>query len=151
MSVRDNKDADGEADTAIDDTITVTITVTDENEPPAFPDTDPNTDGVQKEETREVAENTPTSTYIGDPVTATDPDAGETLNYSLGGTDAASFAIVETSGQLQTKAALDHETKSSYTVTVIATDPSSGSDTITVTITVTDMRTNRRPPLPRRQ
>ena len=138
VSVSDNKDADGEADTAIDDTITVTITVTDENEPPAFPDTDPNTDGVQKEETREVAENTPTSTNIGDPVTATDPDAGETLNYTLGGTDAASFAIVETSGQLQTKAALDHETKSSYTVTVIATDPSSGSDTITVTITVTD-------------
>ncbi len=146
VSVSDNKDADGEADTAIDDTITVTITVTDENEPPAFPDTDPNTDGVQKEETREVAENTPTSTNIGDPVTATDPDAGETLNYTLGGTDAASFDIVETSGQLQTKAALDHETKATYTVTVTATDPSAATGTITVTITVTDV--NEPPPAP---
>ena len=137
VSVSDGKNADGEADTTIDDTITVTITVTGVNEPPAFPDTAPNTPGVQKEETREVAENTEAGTNIGDPVAAEDAD-DTTLTYTLGGTDAASFDIVETSGQLQTKAALDHETKSSYRVTVTATDPSSGSDTITVTITVTD-------------
>ena len=39
---------------------------------------------------------------------------------------------------MQTKAALDYETKSSYSVTVTATDPSGASDTITVTIEVTN-------------
>ena len=69
------------------------------------------------------------------PVTATDTDK---LTYSLGGTDAVAFAIDADSGQLQTKAALDYETKSSYSVTVTATDPSGASDTITVTIEVTN-------------
>ena len=42
-------------------------------------------------------------------------------------------------GQLQTKAALDHETKASYSVTVTATDGDNLSDTTTVTITVTNV------------
>ena len=46
---------------------------------------------------------------------------------------------MQRSGQLKTKAALDHETKDSYTVTVTATDPSGESDEITVTITVIDV------------
>ena len=73
-------------------------------------------------------------------MSATDPDAGDTLTltYTLGGADEDSFSIVATSGQLQTRAALDHETKASYTVTVTTTDPEDASDTITVTITVTD-------------
>ena len=37
---------------------------------------------------------------------ATDADTSDTLTYTLGGTDAASFGIVSTSGQLQTSAAL---------------------------------------------
>ena len=49
------------------------------------------------------------------------------------------FGIVSTSGQLQTKDALDYETKSSYTVTVTAYDGNSGGDRITVTIDVTDV------------
>ena len=53
-------------------------------------------------------------------------------------TDAESFSINQSSGQLQTKAILDRETKASYTVTVTATDPSDESDTIAVTIAVTD-------------
>ena len=126
------------------DTLNVTITVIEANDPPVFPDQGPTpgdqndqTRGDQNDQTRNVAENTAAGQNIGAPVAATDDDS-DTLTYSLGGADAASFAIVETSGQLQTKAPLDYETKSSYTVTVIATDPSSGSDTITVTITVTD-------------
>ena len=47
------------------------------------------------------------------------------------GTDAASFDIVSTSGQLRTKAALDYEAKSSYEVTVKAAD-ASASGTIDV-------------------
>ena len=88
---------------------------------------------------RSVAENTASSTNIGAAIAATDADSTHTLTYSLGGTDAASFSIVSSSGQLQTKAALDYETKSSYSVTVTAYDGNSGADRITVTIDVTDV------------
>ena len=74
---------------------------------------------------------------IGSPVTATDADTGDTITYSLEGTDAASFGIVASSGQIQTLAALDASTKSTYSVTVRATDSNGGSATIAVTITVT--------------
>ena len=53
--------------------------------------------------------------------------------------DAASFSINRGTGQLSTKAALDYETKDTYTVTVTATDPSGETATVTVTIMVTDM------------
>ena len=69
---------------------------------------------------------------------ATDPNM-DTLTYTLGGTDAASFSIVSTSGQLQTKAALDKEEKDTYMVMVTATDPSGLSATINVTIKVTNV------------
>ena len=86
--------------------------------------------------TRSVVENTAASMNIGDPVTAMDADS-DTLTYSLSGTDAASFGIVATSGQLQTSAALDYETKTTYMVTVTA-DDGSDTDTIEVTINVTN-------------
>ena len=107
----------------------VTITVTDVNEAPEF---------ATATTTRAVAENTGAVQNIGAPIEATDPE-DDNLIYTLGGTDAASFAIVRSSGQLQTKAPLDHETKDSYTVTVTATDPSNASGTITVTINVTNV------------
>ena len=87
--------------------------------------------------TREVAENTPPNSNIGTPVTADDDD-NDTLTYSLDEDDSASFDIVATSGQLQTKGALDFEDQSTHTVTVTASDPSGESDSIEVTITVTD-------------
>ena len=121
------------------DSITVTINVTDinENTAPVF------TDGTTA--TRTVAENTAANTNIGTAVAATDADTGDTLTYTLSGTDAASFSIVNTSGQLQTKAALDYETKTSYTVTITVSDGNGGSDSITVTITVTDVNENTTP------
>ena len=69
---------------------------------------------------------------------ATDVDSGDTLTYTLGGTDAASFAIESTTtgGQLRTLAALDYETQTDYEVTVIATDKAGLTDEITVTINV---------------
>ena len=112
------------------DTIRVTITVTDENEPPAF---------AEETVTRTIPENTAEGQNIGTPVSATDPDTGETLTYTLSGDDAASFSIIESTGQLQTKANLDFENKASYTVTVTATDKEDLSDSIEVTITVTDV------------
>ena len=108
--------------------ITTTMAVTS-NQPPAFAD---------DTATRTVAENTAAGMNIGDPVTATDPD-NDTLTYSLSGTDAASFDIGMSTGQLMTKAALDYETKMSYMVTVTATDPDGESDSIEVTINVTNV------------
>ena len=87
-----------------------------------------------------VAENTAANTNIGSPVTAADPDDGDTLTYTLGATaDDGHFAIDSASGQLQTKGALDYEGKSSYSVTVTATDGGGLSASIGVTITVTDV------------
>ena len=88
---------------------------------------------------RSVAENTGSGQNIGTPVTATDTDTDDTLTYSLGGGDAASFDIVASSGQLQTKAALNYEAKNSYSVTVTATDTAQATNTITVTINVTNV------------
>ena len=77
---------------------------------------------------------------------ATDPNSGgdtlDTLTYTLGGADAASFNIVAASGQLQTKSALNREVKDTYTVTVKATDSYGLSATITVTIMVTNLVEN---------
>ena len=113
------------------DSIAVTINVTDVvNEPPTFDD------GTST--TRSIAENTASGTNIGTAIGATDTDTGDTLTYTLGGTDAASFGIVGTTGQLRTSAALNYETKSSYSVTVSVSDGSL-SDTIAVTISVTDV------------
>ena len=89
---------------------------------------------------RSVAENTAADENVGAAVTATDADTGDTLTYSLGGADAASFDIVSTSGQVQTKTGVtyDHEAKASYAVTVTASDGTDTADA-TVTISVTDV------------
>ena len=84
--------------------------------------------------TRSVGENAEIGANVGTPVTAADAE-NDPLTYSLDG-GAAPFEILQASGQLQTTAALNFEETASYIVTVIATDPSDKSDTITVTITV---------------
>ena len=136
------------SDSSLTDSITVTINVTDVNErlrrtsnrAPIF------TDGTST--SRAVEENTASGQNIGTAVGATDADTGDTLTYTLGGTDAASFSIVSTSGQLRTSAALDYEAKNAYSVTVSVTDGNGGSDSITVTINVTDVdETTINPPL----
>ena len=90
--------------------------------------------------TRSFDENTAPDTDIGEPLAATDVDETDTLTYSLGGTDAASFDIDSGSGQLRTKSAVtyDFEAKSSYTVTVQVSDETD-TDTVTVTITLNDV------------
>ena len=74
---------------------------------------------------------------VGAVVTATDAD-GDTLTYSLEGTDAAKFTVNSSSGQLRTRAGerYDREAKASYAVRVKADDSNSGTDTVAVTITV---------------
>ena len=92
---------------------------------------------------RSVAENTAEGQDIGGVLTATDSD-GDTLTYTLEGTDAASFALVTTAdpaAQIRTKTGVtyNHEAQSSYTVVVKADDTKGGTATVTVTITVTDV------------
>ena len=87
--------------------------------------------------TRSINENSDADVNIGTAITATDTD-NDRLTYTLSGTDAAAFRLESTTGQLKTKAALDYETKSSYTVTITVSDGNL-TDTITVTINVTDV------------
>ena len=107
------------------------------NTPPEFP-------AAQTE--RSVPENPAEGENIGRPVVAEDAE-DDTLTYALGGADAGSFDIVASSGQLQTKAALDFETKFSYMVTVSVHDgqdadwnaDTTSDATVTVTITVANV------------
>ena len=127
------------SDGSATDTISVTIDVTDvkENNAPVF------TEGEATE--RSIAENTPAGTDIGTPVTAIDEDEEDVLTYSLSGVDAASFGLVSTTGQLQTRDPLDYEQKNTYAVIVSVSDGNGGTDTIAVTINVTDVDENSAP------
>ncbi len=116
------------------------------NRAPVFDDQDDETDGIQNTEaTRTIAENSTAGIALngGGPVTATDPNTAalnDTVSYTLGGADASSFDIGLTTGQITvgTGTDLDYETKTTYMVTVIATDSYGESSSIAVTITVTD-------------
>ena len=87
-----------------------------------------------------VAENAAISTVVYT-ATATDVDAGQTLSYSLTGTDAGSFDINASTGVVTLKASANYEAKASYSFNVVATDNGTGSltDTKAVTVTVTDV------------
>ena len=107
-------------------TRTYTLTVTRKKVLPTF---------TRDSETRRIAENSPAGAPVGAPVTAT---GGAPLSYALGGADAAAFSIDADAGQLRVRAALNYEVKSSYSVTVTASD---GVDTAEamVSIQVTDV------------
>ena len=110
---------------SLSDTATVTITVMDVNEAPSF---------GEEEYSFTVPENSATGRSVGTAV-ASDPDAGNTLTYSITG---EAFGI-DASGAVTVSAALDHETTESYSLTVTATDGKGLSDTATVSITVMDV------------
>ncbi|MCY3887247.1 MAG: cadherin domain-containing protein [Chloroflexi bacterium] len=117
------------------------------NSAPSFPATE---DGK-----RDVPEDAQSGDAIGDPVAATDLNAGDSavndpLAYSLTGTDADSFTIDEGTGQIRLAqdVSLDFEGKRTYRVTVQVTDGrdqngDDDSDAIdasrTVTISVTNV------------
>ena len=108
------------------------------NAPPVFPDQDFITEGDQSDRTsREVPENSEEGRSIGAPVSAIDDD-DDLLIYTLTGPDAEFFRIGRNDGQLETKAPLNFEARSSYSVVVTAIDPFGAMDSIVVTINVTD-------------
>ena len=111
-------------------TIPVTITVTDENEQPGFP---------QEQYTLNIPENTVGVSNAGDPVSAEDPDHGETLSYSM---DADTLFGIETdTGQVFLKAGqtLDHETKPLYELTATVRDTGGLTAETQVRILVDDL------------
>ena len=122
-----------------DDDVMVKIMVTDgpdnavitQNIAPAF-------DAETAE--RSVDENEPAGTDIGDPVAATDANAGDTLTYMLDEMGDMYFDI-DGMGQITVGegTVLDYETQTSYDVTVTATDLAGLYAMIAVTITVNDV------------
>ena len=84
-------------------------------------------------------ENTGPGTAFGRTIDATDPD-GDTLTYTVAGTDQASFDI-DANRKLVTKAgtSFDHETQSEYSVKMEARDDKGGVARIDVTVTVRDV------------
>ena len=93
--------------------------------------------------TREVAENSAAGTNVGAAIPeATDADSGDTLTYSMEGTDAASFAFDASTRQITTITGVDYDfeaTQNTYEVTVKAADGNGGTATVDVTIDVTDV------------
>ncbi|WP_211941773.1 cadherin domain-containing protein [Cylindrospermopsis raciborskii] len=119
----------------------VTISVTNVNEAPSF---------ANPTATFPVAEN---STTVGTIAPATDPDAGDTLTYTLSGADAGKFNIDSSTRLLSFKTPPDFEAPGSaagsntYRVTVTAKDAAGLTATQEVTVNVTDVVENGNPPL----
>jgi hypothetical protein len=101
---------------AVSQSITVNVTNVNDNNPV-----------ITSSATFSAAEN---QTDVGT-VTATDAD-GDSLTYSLSGTDASSFSI-SSSGVITFNSAPDYETKTSYSITVSVSD---GTNTTTQSVTV---------------
>ena len=131
----------------------VTAAVIDDpaNAAPEFVEGATSTRYVEENSDDERPNRAPSET-IGTVLMISDDDgiAAGSHTYMLGGTDAASFevnAVSDTTNgihgaQLMTKAALDYETKKTYTVVVTVKDSSNesnDSDSITVTIEVKDL------------
>ena len=103
--------------------------------------------------TRTLSENSGAGVnVVGGVITATDSDSGDTLTYSLTGTDAGSFEI-DSNGQIKTKSGVTHNfnfedmSNNSFTVTVTVRDSKDDAgvadtvvdDTIAVTINLTNV------------
>ena len=129
-----------------------------DNQPPAFPDQNVNTPGTQTGQTRYVIEEVKGAPLVANKDGVTPPDSADPvmaaldtddnpsteadrkLTYSLGGSDRSLFTIASTTGQVSLRGStmLDYESRTTYTVTVTATDPSLESATMTLTIEVVD-------------
>lgn len=114
-------------------TQTVTINITDVNEVPVMPAAGPFT----------VAENVAVGTVVGS-ISATDPDSGQTITYSItGGNTAGVFAINGATGAIRVvnTTYLDYELTQSYSLTIRATDNGTGAlfASRTVMINVSDV------------
>ncbi|MEM7457396.1 MAG: cadherin domain-containing protein, partial [Planctomycetota bacterium] len=111
----------------------LTVNVNDLNEAP----NDINPDSFSIDENIDTSGGTSVGTLL-----VTDEDAGDSVTYSvIGGADAVSFAIGGPGGDqlLLSDGMLDYERKSTYSVTIRATDAGGLSFDETVTVLVNDL------------
>ena len=91
---------------------------------------------------RGVAENALGGDDVGEPVLATHPDDLE-IAYSLSGTDAASFAVDEETGQIRVMEGVELVVGSTYSVNLTATDSAGFGAIIIVTVEVAEAAFHR--------
>lgn len=118
----ETRDGDGLVDTA-----TITVGLTNQNESP-----------VTSDVSFGLPENSANGSVVGS-VSATDPDAGDSLTWSIvSGNVAGTFTIDSMNGQLRVanSAALDFETAPTFNLAVQVQDASGASDTAAVTISL---------------
>lgn len=84
-----------------------------------------------------VTENTPAGTSFFQ-VSAKSDVAGQALTYTTGGVDGALFNV-NSSGQVSFKVSPNHEERSDYVLSVIATDPSGNRSVQQLVVTVIDV------------
>ena len=150
----DDRGSGKEASAALTERIADSTTRIATNNAPEFTEDDDDTDLVRTT-TRSISAGTAPGRNIGSPVRATDPDNGDILTYSLGGSDAGLFDIDTGTGQLKTRAVLEYDPEgaNAYEVQVRVHDgfdslydrSTSVDATITVTITVTEAPQPRQP------
>jgi len=110
------------------DTQTVTVTIKGTNDAPTV------TSGATADA---IDENTTADTIVYT-ATASDPDAGDSITWSLTGTD-ADLLTIDSGGNVRLKAPADYEVKSSYSFNVVATDSGNLSDAQAVTLNINDV------------
>jgi hypothetical protein len=85
-----------------------------------------------------VAEDAALGTVIGDALAATDPDAGDTVTFSLAD-DANGLFDINGSNQVIVSGVLDYETATSHSITIRATDSAGATYDEAFSVTVTDV------------
>lgn len=105
---------------------TLNVTVVDLNDDPAF---------VSAPFTAQVDENLVSGSTVLK-LTATDQDVGDSMTFSIAGTNSGHFAVSST-GLITTTQALDYETVNTYSLNISVSD-STSSVTEALTITVRD-------------
>ena len=113
-------------------TTNLNVSVNDLNESPSF---------LTTPYSVSIAENLQTGTHVIQ-VVATDEDSGDTLTYSLTGTNSSHFAISSSTGLVTTTQPLDQETVGVYTLSISVTD---GDSSATEALSVTVIDTNDAP------
>ena len=107
-------------------TVNITVAATT-NRPPAF---------GQSFYTFSAEESSALNSEVGT-VSATDPDTGDIVSYSIQtGNSSGHFGIQSSTGRITVIRTLDYETTSSYTLTVRASDNRGGTSDTTVFITI---------------
>ncbi|XP_012943596.1 protocadherin Fat 4 [Aplysia californica] len=124
------------SDGTLTDTTTVLVTVTDVNEfSPQFSPSSTYTASVSEAEA---------VGFTVETVAATDQDTFDSIRiYSItGGNTAGKFAIDSFSGKIELKSPLDHETATSYSLTLQVEDSGGSVSSGTLDVTVTDINDN---------